>query len=748
MTRQVRVQKGRFPMAIQIQPSDTTSTVTVPENTTFLLREGVLIAPTTGNGINLTAGSRASVLFLDGTVLAGGFDVALEVQSGAFSTVTVGATGSLYAKFTAIEAFDFLELNNHGTISGSGTVLKLGGGGSGSRVVNTGLITGQTGIELIASDFSLTNSGLLTAEDFDVIRASGVQDTSGVELNNSGVMRAGQHILDNTHGDNSLVNTGEMFGGTGIVEIDQGGNSIVNGGTMTAHTGVAIFIDDAANAGGNTVTNTGTITSAGKAIDIDGANSVGTNGGTITSGGLGIHLSVADNSSITNSGHMTTGGDAMAIFGEDARYTNTGVIDSGGSSIFSFSATRAQVLNTGTMTSRGQGAGLSGDDISIENSGSISAQSTGLSVLGSRTVVSNTGSITATDTLNAGVASAGDGVHVDGSNTRVVNDGTITAENDGVDLDNADAARVLNTGIINAGANGVILAGADNGVVINRGEISAGDGLNAGGIEIEGDGARIVNTGLISGDTYAVAMFTNDNLAAATLKNSGVIEIDLSQGSVAVHGDVDHIDIIRNTGIIKGGTFQQGGNDLMVNAGQIFGDAVLGTGNDKYVGRGGEVTGNVSGGDGDDTLVGGDEDDRLLGDAGKDKLLGRGGDDVLTGGSSHDDLRGNSGDDTLNGSAGKDRLDGGRGSDVLIGGGGADTFVYGLQGGIDRITDYTDGTDKIDLSAYGLTNLADLVASHTVKDTASGVRIGFSDGNALVVAGITVSDLDNGDFIF
>jgi len=86
---------------------------------------------------------------------------------------------------------------------------------------------------------------------------------------------------------------------------------------------------------------------------------------------------------------------------------------------------------------------------------------------------------------------------------------------------------------------------------------------------------------------------------------------------------------------------------------------------------------------------------------GDDKVVARAGDDQLFGGG---------GNDTLVGDEGNDILSGGTGADVLIGGQGADIFKYtaveessgavvnGVQQ-IDDITDFTQGEDKIDLSA-------------------------------------------------
>lgn len=63
-------------------------------------------------------------------------------------------------------------------------------------------------------------------------------------------------------------------------------------------------------------------------------------------------------------------------------------------------------------------------------------------------------------------------------------------------------------------------------------------------------------------------------------------------------------------------------------------------------------------------------------------------------------VQGSSGRDTLVGSAGDDRLIGGGGADRLTGGLGADLFVYqNSRDAADTITDFSPGSDKLDLSA-------------------------------------------------
>ncbi|MCQ4347950.1 type I secretion C-terminal target domain-containing protein, partial [Pseudomonas stutzeri] len=91
-----------------------------------------------------------------------------------------------------------------------------------------------------------------------------------------------------------------------------------------------------------------------------------------------------------------------------------------------------------------------------------------------------------------------------------------------------------------------------------------------------------------------------------------------------------------------------------------------------------------------DALEGGAGNDTLTGTAGGDWIFGHDGDDVLSG---------LLGDDALAGGAGDDILVGGPGNDLLSGGPGADTFVWNSgDSGVDRITDFTPGEDRLDLS--------------------------------------------------
>ena len=92
--------------------------------------------------------------------------------------------------------------------------------------------------------------------------------------------------------------------------------------------------------------------------------------------------------------------------------------------------------------------------------------------------------------------------------------------------------------------------------------------------------------------------------------------------------------------------------------------------------------------------------------AGNDVVQGGDGNDSVSGGDGDDRLFGGDGDDRLVGSSGNDILGGGDGADKLTGSSGRDIFIFTDSelgttklGEHDVITDFQQGTDKIDISA-------------------------------------------------
>lgn len=308
---------------------------------------------------------------------------------------------------------------------------------------------------------------------------------------------------------------------------------------------------------------------------------------------------------------------------------------------------------------------------------------------------------------------------------------------------------------------GAIVVGTANNRIDNTGEIFGAiygnvqtDLLSNGGtiydsIDLGGGRDRLINTGEINGDTITTGAGDDDVINAGAIVGTLVL------------GDGEDLYIARPGGFVTGAVDGGAGNDTIrggdfndILAGGLDNDEVSGgNGDDELFGLEGDdlLSGNagadlIRGGDGNDTLLGGAGTDLLEGGNGLDRIQGGDGDDTLLGEAERDVLRGNAGDDALDGGsgndvlrgdAGDDTLTGGTGRDDLFGGAGSDQFVYAsvadMQSGPDRdrIQDFQDGLDLIDLSALG--PLADGGTAATGGGTASFWTVSVASGTFLRV---------------
>lgn len=138
---------------------------------------------------------------------------------------------------------------------------------------------------------------------------------------------------------------------------------------------------------------------------------------------------------------------------------------------------------------------------------------------------------------------------------------------------------------------------------------------------------------------------------------------------------------------------------------------------------------NISGSRYNDSLRGNSLNNVLNGGDGTDWLYGRGGNDTLMGGAGNDTLFGNDGDDSLRGEGGQDR------------------FFFGAGDGRDRIEDFQNGFDSIQLSTnLGVTNFQDVLSRAT--QAGADTVITFNAGTTLTLIGVQLSSLAAGDFGF
>ena len=185
-----------------------------------------------------------------------------------------------------------------------------------------------------------------------------------------------------------------------------------------------------------------------------------------------------------------------------------------------------------------------------------------------------------------------------------------------------------------------------------------------------------------------------------------------------------------------------------------FGSTTIGHSRDPFVGsdRSSLMLDNADGtrilaNGGSDNVFGGEGDDRIEGGDHSDDLYGEEGDDTLEGGEGHDRLFGGEGDDALHGGAGSDWLLGGEGDDTLTGGEGADAFVLGPDDSFDTVTDFAQGEDRIDLSAFeGLSGFDDLEI--TTYATSAVIDLTHYGGGFVRIEDTLASDFDAADFVF
>ncbi|WP_282027426.1 M10 family metallopeptidase C-terminal domain-containing protein [Ruegeria faecimaris] len=230
-----------------------------------------------------------------------------------------------------------------------------------------------------------------------------------------------------------------------------------------------------------------------------------------------------------------------------------------------------------------------------------------------------------------------------------------------------------------------------------------------------------------------------------TIANGVVIEnaVGGKKGDLIVGNEADNLLVgVGGSDVISAGE----GNDIVLGGG---GNDTLtgGLGNDELYGHKGTDNFVAEDSDGDDIINGGEGLDWLRyigtsavtldlsdtnaqatgygtdtitgvenvdGSEQNDDITGTDGRNILQGNGGSDRLDGGLGKDTLNGGAGSDTLIGGAGRDIMTGGEGADEFVFTSTTEssrkakyADRITDFTQGEDKIDLSAIDASTVID-----------------------------------------
>jgi Ca2+-binding RTX toxin-like protein len=214
-----------------------------------------------------------------------------------------------------------------------------------------------------------------------------------------------------------------------------------------------------------------------------------------------------------------------------------------------------------------------------------------------------------------------------------------------------------------------------------------------------GNGNDTIELGTGNDEAYGAV---GDDIIIYTLAEGGTkilnggVGIDILQ--VENNGSLNFFDFL--SGSVQGSSFAE--FEALTFVGASTNETVLGAkGADTFYGNAGNDS--MQGREGNDALFGGEGDDILGGASQNDLLVGGNGNDTLYGGSQDDFLYGNAGTDRIVGGNGNDYIRGGTGADSLSGNAGVDTFDYDFvnesaaSSGIDTISDFQPGFDKIDL---------------------------------------------------
>jgi Ca2+-binding RTX toxin-like protein len=371
---------------------------------------------------------------------------------------------------------------------------------------------------------------------------------------------------------------------------------------------------------------------------------------------------------ITNNGNdsVTITGTAAAINGALDGLIYAGTADYNGSMILS-------VTSTGSAVTTGNVAINMTPVVDITDD-SVAYTPTSTGFCDTVPVTDTQAALTTThDTFTIGSTSTDTVIHGLGGNDTITTTSTGASNNSIVTLEGNDIITTT--------------------TVEGKNVICAGDGDNTITTTVTGTGGNFVEMGK-GNDTMTTTNVDGHNTILAGDGNNTITTTTTGTGNTKVVSGTGN-DTITTTNVVFGtSTVLSGAGNDTVSTGAGADLVVSGSGNDTVTTTGGADI--VLSGAGNDTVSTGEGSDIILSAAGNDIIAAAAGNDIIFSGS---------GDDRINAAGGADIIDSGSGDDIIWLGtvdGAEDVVIFGstaAANGIDAITQFTSGSDKLNLSA-------------------------------------------------
>ncbi|MCJ8157932.1 autotransporter domain-containing protein [Sphingomonas sp. LaA6.9] len=488
------------------------------------------------------------------------------VYQGGSGTMTLNnAAGGTISGITSAVLADLgaIDLDNVGTIRGTGTYDGLAGLPDGGVTLVTGLSTIVNSGEISGAGHGISTAYFYNAATTQLEgRALGTSITN----NATGTIRGDSNDGVRLIGGGTVTNSGTIIG-TGAAGAD--------GISMFAYQGPAAT-------GANTV-----------AQDLTGRTSIGTVnnlvGGTITGQRFGIISSTGG--TVDNAGAISgqTGGVYIqsTVAGMIGTLENSGTVTGGNGVVFGGILQSANLTNSGTITgaaSYGVHGGTSGAlTLNNEADGEITGARTGVFGQSGAVTLDNAGTIRGHGAYDGFNGAPEGGVTLAGGVSTITNSGEITGAGHGIStayFDNAATTqlegRAVNTQVTNSGTirgdsnDGVRLIGG--GMVTNSGTITGTGAAGADGISMfayQGPAATGANT--VAQDLTGITTIgTVNNLEGGTITGQRYGIILSYGGAVANAGSV-----VGQTGGVLIQSLVAGATATLTNSGTITGGVVF-----------------------------------------------------------------------------------------------------------------------------------------------------------------------------